>query len=268
MPDALAAAITEAHAAAREVWTDFSVELAAFEAALRERLGPDATPEQVAGCCTRDVYLAIACLAGDATAIGHLERDYLVEVAVAARKLRATDDQEAETRAHLRQILFTAEPERRAALAGFTGRGDLRGYLRVVATRHLIRIINRGRKEQPIDSLLERLDVQRAPELSLLKARHGPDIAAAMRTALETLDERPRALLRYSLIDGWSVDQIGDLYGVHRATAARWVAAARDALGDRIRTEVAKRLAIDEAEVDSIIELVRSRIDVSLERVL
>ena len=89
-----------------------------------------------------------------------------------------------------------------------------------------------------------------------------------MRAALEALDDRQRALLRYSLVDGWTVDQIGELYKVHRATAARWVAAARDALGDLIRTEVAKRLAIDELEVDSLIALVRSRIDVSLERVL
>jgi RNA polymerase sigma-70 factor (ECF subfamily) len=65
-----------------------------------------------------------------------------------------------------------------------------------------------------------------------------------------------------------NVDEIGSLYDVHRATAARWVAAARERLGTRIRDELAAQLKIDVAEVDSIVRLVQSRIDVSLERVL
>jgi len=102
----------------------------------------------------------------------------------------------------------------------------------------------------------------------VIRARYGADIAAGMRAALEALPERERALLRYALVDGWTVDQIGELYGVHRATAARWVAAARDLLADEIRKQVAGRLAIAPHEVVSLIELVRSRIDISLERIL
>lgn len=52
---------------------------------------------------------------------------------------------------------------------------------------------------------------------------------------------------------------------MHRATAARWVAAVREQLGERIREELARRLRVD---VDAIVHLVRSRVDVSLERVL
>jgi RNA polymerase sigma-70 factor (ECF subfamily) len=70
------------------------------------------------------------------------------------------------------------------------------------------------------------------------------------------------------VIDGWTIDRIGALYGVHRATAARRIAAARDELGAAIRTELAARLAISIDEVDSIVRLVQNRIDVSLERLL
>ena len=66
----------------------------------------------------------------------------------------------------------------------------------------------------------------------------------------------------------WSNAGIGRAYDVHRATAARWVAAVRTELGDRIRSELAARLKIAEDEVDSIVRLVKSRVDVSLERVL
>jgi RNA polymerase sigma-70 factor, ECF subfamily len=75
-------------------------------------------------------------------------------------------------------------------------------------------------------------------------------------------------LLRYSVIDGWNVDRIAELYGVHRATAARRVAAAREQLGESIRAELAARLEISTDEVDSIVRLVQSRVDVSLARLL
>jgi RNA polymerase sigma-70 factor (ECF subfamily) len=264
----LETAIAEAYRAAAEAFPDVAVTRDRFATEIHRRLGTELAAEQVRASCTDDVYLAIACIDGDAHAAERLERDYFVEVDIAARKLRATDDQAAEMRGHLRRILFTADAERRAGLAEFTGRGDLRGYLKVIATRELIRVINRGRKELPIEPVLDRLEVDRAPELSLLRARHGADIAAAMRDALGKLPERERALLRYSLVDGMSIDQIGELYGVHRATAARWIAAARDLLGDGIRGEVAARLAIDKRDVDSLIDVVRSRIDVSLERIL
>jgi RNA polymerase sigma-70 factor (ECF subfamily) len=270
--DVLQTAIAHAHAAARTAWPGCTLELARFGSELIRRLGADFDPAKLGAICTEDVYLAVACLDGDPTAIGYLERDCLVEVDRAGRKLRATDDQIAEIRGHLRQILFTAEPGRLAALAGFTGRGDLRGYLRVIATRELIRAINRGRREDPFeeasDPLLGRLDLSRAPELGLLRARHGEAISAALRAALDLLDERQRALLRYSLIDGWSIDRIGELYDVHRATASRWVTAARDALGEHLRREVSARLAIPLEDVDSIVRAVHSQIDISLARIL
>ena len=70
------------------------------------------------------------------------------------------------------------------------------------------------------------------------------------------------------MLDGWSIDQIGSLYGVHRATAARWLTNAREELGARIRAGLAERLEIGESQVDSIVALVTSRIELSLERLL
>jgi RNA polymerase sigma-70 factor, ECF subfamily len=252
-------AIDSAYRAAREAWPDVEVAPERFASEVQRRL-PDVT--DLAPYCTRDLYLAIACLDGHARAAEILERDILSEADRTGAKLRATADQSAELRGHLRRLLFDS------ALASYTGRGDLRGYVKVIATRELVRVINRARKEQPIEPLLDRLELDRDPQLSLMRARYGAEIAASMRAALEGLPERERALLRYALVAGWTVDQIGELYAVHRATAARWVAAARDQLAELIRAEVAGRLAIDPLEVDSLIRLLRSRIDISLERVL
>lgn len=270
--ESLQTALARAYQQAQAAWPGCHVEQARFTAELLRRLGADLDADRLATIVSADVYLAIACMAGDAAAIGQLDATCGAELDRAARKLRATADQAAEVRGYLAKALYTAEPGRLSGLAEFTGRGDLRGYLRVIVTRELVRAINRGRREAPLEQahepLLAHLDLARAPELGLLRARHGAQVAIALRAALDALDERQRALLRYSLVAGWSIDRIGALYGIHRATASRWISAARDALGDHVRREVSARCAIPVNEVDSIVRLVHSQIDVSLARIL
>ncbi len=254
--------------AARAAWPEIAVTAERFAGEVGRRLGADASSEALARTRATDIYLAIACADGDRAAIECLERDFLREVDRAAARLRATADQAAEVKAQLRCVLLVDEPGRPAAARGFSGRGDLRAYVRVMAIRDLIRAINKGRREVAAfdDEILDRIATDRDPEISVLRAQYREMVEHAIRAALVALDERSRALLRYQLLDGWSIDQIGRLYGVHRATAARWLSAARDSLGDRVRAELAARLQVDTVEVASIIRLVQSRLEVSFER--
>ena len=256
--------------AARQAWPDIIVAPEHFAQELGKRLGLDATIDSLARTRSSDVYLAIACADGDPEALSRFERRYLREVDHAGTKLRATPDQIAEVKAQLREVLLVDGPGRPAATREFSGRGELRAYVRVMATRDLIRAINRGRRETPItdDEILDRLASQDDPEISILRAQYRGTVDQALRAALAGLDDRSRALLRYQVVDGWSIDQVGRVYGVHRATAARWLAVARATLGDGIRAELAARLEIDADEVASLIRLVQSRIDVSLDRLL
>jgi RNA polymerase sigma-70 factor, ECF subfamily len=257
-------------AAARAAYPATDIPDSIFAAELARRLGDAASPEQLAATRADHVYLAIGCAAGDDASIRRFELDFLGEVDATASRLRATPDQAAETRGHLARILFVSEPGRPAATRDFSGKGDLRSYVRVMATRELVRIVNKGRREVGIsdEAVLDLLSPASDPQLGYLRELYRADVDASIRSALAALDDQPRALLRYHLIDGWSIDRIGTLYGIHRATAARWIGAARDNLAVAIRRELAGRLAISVAEVDSIVRLVQSRIDVSLERLL
>ncbi len=262
----LAAFVDVAHAA----YPDVVVEPVTFARELARRLKEGASPERLAGARADHVYLAIACVDGNELAIVRFEAEFLDEVDACARRLRAQPDQADDVRGHLRRILFVSEPGRPAALGEFSGRGDLRSYLRVIATRELVRVINRGRREVAItdESLLDRLAPISDPRVGQFREMYRADVDAAMRTSLIGLSDGSRALLRYSLLDGWSIDRIAALYGIHRATAARRIVAARTELGDAIRIELSRRLAIEIDEVDSVIRLVQSRIDASLERLL
>lgn len=105
-------------------------------------------------------------------------------------------------------------------------------------------------------------------ELSVMKEVYRAGLVEAVRATIATAPARDRTLLRYHVVDGLSIDEIGKLYGVNRSTAWRWLVAAREAILVRTREELTRRLAIAPDEVDSVIRLARSRLDMSFESLL
>lgn len=266
---AVASAIEGLHARGRAAWSEVApVTPERFAGELARRLGSTASLAAI-GQLHHDIYLAVAANDGDPRAIAACEQIGRREVEFAASKLRATTSQAEETRSELGRLMFTSEAERGCAIGSFTGRGDLRGYVCVIVARALGRRIQRDRREVTLDDqVIDAFAPQVAPEVALLREQYRPEVDAALRNAIAALSDRHRAVLRFHLIEGWSIDQLGERYGVHRATAARWLTGAREDLGARIRGELAERLAIPESQVDSIVALVTSRIEVSVERLL
>ncbi|HKA86082.1 MAG TPA: helix-turn-helix domain-containing protein [Haliangiales bacterium] len=265
------AAILAAHLdAGRAAWPDVVVEPERFAAHLAHRLPPDAGAEALAALRGSDLYLARACADGDAGAIAAFEARYFNEVDIAAARMRAARDLAAEVKQWLRRTLFVGDGTRPPAAADFAGRGDLRGWVRVTAVRELQRLLGKQKREVTVDDegFLDALLPAHDPEMSHVRERYRRELQEAVLVATQATPARDRALLRYSAFDGLSIDEIGALYGVHRATAARWLASAREGILERTRAELARRLGVETPDVDSIIRLVQSRLEVSLERVL
>jgi RNA polymerase sigma-70 factor (ECF subfamily) len=256
------------HARGAAAWPGVVVSLPVFVADLQRRLGAPPTAATVAPL-HHDVYLAVACAAGDGDAIARCDTHVQGEVDAAALRLHASRAHADDIRGEVRRLLFISDDDRPAAITTFTGRGDLRGYVRVIAARALARRLQREAKQQPFeDDVVDVLAASVEPEVAFLRERYRADVDAALRAALGALDDRSRAVLRYHLLDGWSVDRIGERYGVHRATAARWIGNARATVGEQMRRELAARIAVNESQVDSIVAMVTSRVDVSIERLL
>jgi RNA polymerase sigma-70 factor (ECF subfamily) len=102
------------------------------------------------------------------------------------------------------------------------------------------------------------------PALVAAKARYRDELAAAFREALAALTPKDRLLLRFQLVDGLSIDEIGNIHNVHRATAARWLVRIREELMERTHELLAARLSMDTEDVASIVRLVQSQLDVSV----
>jgi RNA polymerase sigma-70 factor (ECF subfamily) len=179
--------------------------------------------------------------------------------------LPRSDDDEILQR--VRVALFTPGSSGESALAAYSGRGSLRAYIRAIAVKLALKKMQReGATDDPIEEILS--GSGDSPELAVVKARCRDELRAAFAVAIEELDDRERMLLRQHHIDGLSIDVLARLHRVHRATAARWIAAARAALLRAIRSHFARTAGLGRAELDSLVALVRSRLDLSLSRLL
>jgi RNA polymerase sigma-70 factor, ECF subfamily len=220
-----------------------------------------------------DLYLAAACLTGDAIAIANFDREYIsgARGAIAAIDSRAAFVDEAVQRLRASLVVGDTGAPR---LALYAGRGPLRAWVGVAAARVALmmrRSQQRAREVSTDDDewtgALVMISTNN-PELELLKRQYASAFATAFRDAVASLEARQRSVLRMSFVDALSIDEIGAVYAVHRATAARWITRACDQVFERTRELLIERLALSSTELDRMTALVRSQLDVSVSQLL
>lgn len=253
--------VTEAAAA----WPGVAVEARAVVALLASKLTGDdritATPVAVT-----ELHLALACARGDNAAVAAFDRAYLevVPQALAGMKLpKATVE---DVRSMVRDKLLLADGDKPPRILDYAGRGRLRGLVQVSATRTAIDRIRLEDKEAelPARELAASADVA----MSLIKAQYRAAFAEGFSKAVETASRRDRNLLRLHFLGGVTLEQLAQMYNVHRATVVRWIAAARDAVFAATREHVATAIAAPSDELDEMFDLVKSRVELSVERLL
>ncbi len=147
-------------------------------------------------------------------------------------------------------------------LLQYAGRGPLGGWLRRAALNTASTLHRPQRREEPLDPMSDA--VVPDAELGFLKARYRDDFRGAFVDALASLSTRERTVLRLNSLSDVSIDELGAMYSVHRATAARWVQSARQLVVERTRENLVQRLKLDAEELDEMLSLMRSQLDVSL----
>ena len=85
------------------------------------------------------------------------------------------------------------------------------------------------------------------PEMAFVKDRYRGDFEQALKDSLARLPERERTLLRLHIVNGVSVEKIGQMFAVSQPTASRWLAAARATLLDDIKATLGNRLGASSA---------------------
>jgi RNA polymerase sigma-70 factor (ECF subfamily) len=252
--------------AARARWPEVAVDandLARHLAALG--IEPVPLPAHAA-----DLVLACACTRGDRAAVAVFDREMTPVMRSAARRIDDSADFSDEVAQTARERLLVARDDLPPRIAEFGGQGALAAWVRVAAMRIAMNLLRERRRnvlvddESFFDAAIEGGDAERAAA----RARYGEACAESLRAAFAALTARERNLLRMHHLHGLTVDELAPSFGVHRATVARWLAAARERLLAETRAGLRARLGVGDATVDSILRELRGRVDVTVTRLL
>jgi RNA polymerase sigma-70 factor, ECF subfamily len=239
----------------------------AFVACVREHAAAAEDPERfLAELHGPDLFLACAAGHCDPAAIARFTTAY----AGALRQALMRQGHDLEIVAEIEQLLYVrllvATHGERPRIASYNGRVPLGAWLRVAAIRLGIDLVRRESRHAACE-LHENM-----PELAVdLDPTAGPAqdaTRASFEAAFLSLDRRQKRLLRLHYLDGMGLEQLASRYKVHRATVSRWIVDAREQLLLALRRHLRERLQLADGEVDSLLRVVDSRFELSIERFL
>lgn len=240
------------------------------ESYLRAIGGSDDPVAAIDRARTDDLYLVAALGSGDAAAVAAFEAEAIEPLGRALGHLQISASHIDDIKQTVRTKLLVASGEEAPRIREYAGRGDLRSWVSVIATREALSSLRRTRKEStPAEDVLMALPSPlTGPELGFLKEHYRDEFRAAFTSALGELSARDRNVLRHHYVHGLTIDEIGAMYGLHRSNAARRIAKARDLLLSTTRRRLVLGLNVDRVEFESIMRMIESRIDVSIQRLL
>ena len=215
-----------------------------------------------------DLHLACACALGKPRALEAFERHCLAELSAVLSRFSSSNEFHDEVRQAVRERLFVCKPGGRARIEDYGGRGSLAGWVRVVAVRLAVDLLRKqGKQPHAVeDDVLQSLAIFADSELRLLAQRHGVEVKAAFREAFAALSAADRNLLRLHYLDGLTIDELAAMKRIHRSTAARRIARCCELVAAHTHRTLVERLGIADSQVDSLMRLLRSHLDLSLDR--
>jgi len=210
-----------------------------------------------------DLYLCCACVAGQPEALRAFEGENAEVARAAIRRIGEDDDFLRESLQELWQRLLLGES---AKVRSYSGRGPLQAWVRVAATRVALdrRRADKRHAKRAIQLPESLAAGEVSPEALVLKARFGPAFQEALRGAVSHLTEQERNVLRMHVVGRCNIDEIGVAYGVHRATAARWIERARGNIYDEVRRELCVDHKLTFSEFRSLATLLGTEVELSL----
>lgn len=249
----------------RTAWPAVTLTAEAFVRHLARHLPGEGGAEVLGQLHGADLYLACACAVGERQALLAFEQHVLQKVP--ARLGQIAESTVDEVLQVMRQRLLLGRGDTPPRIADYSGRGPLLAWVRIIGVRIVGELASQDGRQELFDEppeTLARMLAPDDPEKDLLKEDSRQALITALRTALAVMPERERALLRLHHIHGLTMDRLATMYGEPRSSIARRVMQARERLLKLTRGDLASRLKLEGSELESLLGLVRSRLDLSL----
>lgn len=242
-------------------WPLVELEFPEFERHWRGRLGSDGTATT---CAAADLFLACACASGHPEALRVFERENRPVARAAIAKVKRDAVFVEDCLQDLWERLLWGQ---NAKIRKYAGRGALKAWVRVTATRAALdRCRELGVATARHAELSDELAAApQSAELAILRTRYAGAFQGALRDAVAALPARERNALRMHVGGGCSIDQIGVAYGVHRATAARWLERARASMTLGVRRALSlRKVELTPSEFQSLGHALASELELRL----
>jgi RNA polymerase sigma-70 factor (ECF subfamily) len=253
--------LEQTFALGKQTWPGIALDFDSYRTHCKRVLGE--APEWDWTRFGAELYLCCACASGDHEATRALEAETLPQVVKAISRINSESQFVEEALQILRDKLLVGP---RAKIADYAGRGPLVAWLSVAAARVALDAIrSRNARKHHHADLPDRLaQSDTSPLNDIVKSRYAGSFQEALKVAISALPSRDRNLLRLQLVGRCSIDQLGRMYLVHRATAARWLESARNQVFESVRDQMKIMHHLTDGEFDSIARGVRSQLDLSI----
>jgi RNA polymerase sigma-70 factor (ECF subfamily) len=253
--------VRQIHLEAVRRWPSLTLDVEAF-ARYCETL--PVTEAEVAPSDGAGLVLCCACLRGDPEALRLFEKESLHVARGAIASVQREREFLEETLQEVWEKLLCPP---NAKIAKYTGRGPLQAWVRVTALRvALDRCRRLGLSKTRDSDLCDRLaSPQPGIEFVVSRDLYGAAFQAGVHEAVAALPPRDRNALRMHVCGGCNIDEIGRAYGVHRATAARWLDRAKHAIWEGVRGSLLRGgIKLTDSEYSSLARGVASQLDLGL----
>jgi RNA polymerase sigma-70 factor (ECF subfamily) len=226
-----------------------------FQSRIEEILASEMRPAGMeAKIHYEDLFLATACAAGDRVAWECFADDYLPLLKSFALKACGNSSEGDD----LAQEITAKLLKEKNRLAGYNGRGSLASWLRVTVSHAAIDRFRRTNRLTSLDSfdpheaeaLCQRSSRQEDGEI--LDARWGPVISKIAEDCLRALPARDRLLLSLYYLQNVPLRDIGRQFGVHEATASRWLDRLRNEIRKEVEQALRKKHGLRSSEIQSL----------------
>ena len=213
-----------------------------------------------------DLFLACACVMRVPSAIQLFQTTYDPIVSSAARRLDGSPAFADELRQRLSEQLFVGTDHSPAKIGDYRGRGPLSAWLRTSAKRLALRLAKVSSPEVLMtrEALADEISDVCDQELALLKEHYGELFRQELVLALNELPARERMLLQLHLVAGLSTTRIAKMYHLNQSSISRQLQRAAANVFALIKQRVHARLGVETAELESLLDLARSHIELTL----
>lgn len=250
---------------ARSAWPEWPATDAVAFTHFVEKVRADAPLESLKG---GDLWLAFHAGRALPQAVAALEASCFADLVTLLRARRADAAEAEEAVQRLRhRLLVPAAPGESPRILTYAGRGELRAWVRVAAVRGWLNLKRElPRHDAPSQDLVA--EASSDLELEILKGKYKEVFQRVFLEAVEALAPGTRLLLKLHYLDRLAMEEVGKVLGIHRLTVLRRLERARQELSEGTKERLEAELRLAPPDVESLLRLIQSRLDVSLQQAL